>query len=114
MTLKSLPFFKDLELRYDWEAYEKMVEALEAPAFTDFADVVQKLGPKQMRIILWAGLLHMKPDMKLSDTFAIINEYIDANSMDKFAQVIITALQEASILGKGGGTDPGEVKKKTR
>lgn len=110
MALKSIPFFKGLDLRFDWEAYEKMVEALEAPAFTDFSNVVQKLGPKQMRIILWAGLLHAKPDLELKDTFAIINEYLEEKSMDDFAQVIITALQEASILGKGGGSDPGEAK----
>ena len=87
-----------------------MVEGLEAPAFIDFAAVMEKLGPKQMRIILWAGLLHMLPELTPKDMFPIINEYLDKHSMEDLTTVVVKSLQEASILSKGGGNDQGEVK----
>lgn len=87
-----------------------MVEGLEAPAFVDFAAVMEKLGPKQMRIILWAGLLHMLPDLKPKDMYPIINEYLEKHTMEELTNIVVKALQEASILSKGGGNDQGEVK----
>lgn len=87
-----------------------MVDGLGAPAFVDFAAVMEKLGPKQMRIILWAGLTHMIPDLTPEDMFPIINEYLEKHSMEDLTNVVVKSLQEASILSKGGGPDQGEVK----
>lgn len=87
-----------------------MVEGLGAPAFVDFAAVMEKLGPKQMRIILWAGLLHMLPALTPKDMYPIINEYLEKHSMEELTNVVVQGLQEASILSKSGGNDQGEVK----
>lgn len=88
-----------------------MVEGLNAPAFVDFAKVIEELGPKQIRIILWAGLLHMIPDITPKDTFKIIDEYLENHTLKDLTEVVIRALQEASILAKDvGGTDLGEEK----
>ena len=88
-----------------------MVEGLEAPAFVDFAKVMEKLGPKQMRIILWAGLLHMNPDLTPKDMYPIINDYLEKHSLEELTQVVIKALQEASILASEvGGSGQGEGK----
>jgi hypothetical protein len=88
-----------------------MVEGLEAPAFVDFAKVMEQLGPKQMRIILWAGLLHMLPELTPKDMFPIINEYLEKRTLEDLTLVVIKALQEASILSKeGAGSDTGEAK----
>lgn len=87
-----------------------MVEGLDAPAFVDFAAVMEKLGPKQMRIILWAGLLHMLPDLTPKDMYPIINEYLEKHTMEDLTNIVVKALQEASILSKVGGNDQGEVK----
>lgn len=86
-----------------------MVDGLEAPAFVDFAKVMEQLGPKQMRIILWAGLLHMIPDMTPKDMFPLINEYLEKHTLEDLTLVVIKALQEASILSKEG-SDTGEAK----
>jgi hypothetical protein len=88
-----------------------MVEGLGAPAFVDFANVMEKLGPKQMRIILWAGLLHMNPDLTPKDMYPIINDYLEKHSLEELTEIVVKALQEASILSKGvGGPDQGEEK----
>jgi hypothetical protein len=79
-----------------------MVEALEAPAFVDFDKIIKKLGPKQMRMILWAGLTHQIPDLKPSDVIPIINEFMETKTMADLSEIVIKALQEASILGTGG------------
>ena len=89
-----------------------MVEALEAPAFTGFSKVIEELGPKHIRIIIWAGLLHMLPDLTPKETYGIINEYLETNSLRDLTDVAIRGLQEASILSKEfGGNDQGEAKK---
>lgn len=109
IATKSLPFFGKYKLRYDWEAYEAMVEGLNAPAFVDFAKVIETLGPKQIRVILWAGLLHMMPELTPKETFKIIDEYLEKKTLKDLTEVVVRALQEASILAKDvGGTDPGE------
>jgi hypothetical protein len=109
MVLKSIPFFGEYRLRYDWEAYERMTEELGVSAFSEFSEVMKKLGPKTLRIMLWAGLLHSNPTLKPADVFPILNEYVDQFGMDALAEVIVNALTEASILGNGRN-DPGEVK----
>lgn len=86
-----------------------MVEGLGAPAFVDFAKVMEKLGPKQMRIIIWAGLLHMLPELTQKEVYAIIDEYLETHNLEDLSGVVIQGLQEASILG-GSGADRGEVK----
>lgn len=85
-----------------------MVEGLEAPAFVDFAKVMEKLGPKQMRIIIWAGLLHMLPDITPKEVFPIINEYLESHSLEDLTNIVVKGLQQASILGKDMGDDQGE------
>ena len=89
-----------------------MTEALEAPAFTDLENALQKLGPKQIRMILWAGLLHKFPDLSQKDVIPIINEYMEDHDMGQLSEIVIKALTEASILG--GGSDQGEAKEKTK
>ena len=89
-----------------------MTEALGAPAFTDLEEVLQKLGPKQIRLILWAGLLHKFPELSQKDVVGIINEYLEDHDIGELSEVVIKALAEASILG--GGSDQGEVKEKAK
>lgn len=103
MPLKSIPFFAGHSLRFDWQAFEEMVEALETPAFSDFGKIVEKLGPKTLRIILWAGLLHENPGLKQADVFPIINEYLESHSMTELSEVVLNALTESSILGGDTG-----------
>ena len=79
-----------------------MVEALEAPAFIDFENIIKKLGPKQMRMILWAGLIHQIPGLQPAGVIPIINEFMETRSMADLTEIVIKALQEASILGSGG------------
>lgn len=106
---KTIPFFGKYKLRYDWEAYESMVEGLNAPAFADFSKVIEELGPKQIRVILWAGLLHMLPELTPKETYPIINEYLEKHTLRDLTEVVIKGLQEASILSKElGGSDQGE------
>jgi hypothetical protein len=89
-----------------------MVTELEAPAFADFSVIIQNLGPKQIRIILWAGLLHMCPDLTPQGTYAIINEYLEKHSLKQLTDVVIGGLQQASILANAeGGNDKGEAKR---
>lgn len=102
MPLKTIHFFGEYKLRYDWEAFENMVEALEAPAFVDFDKIIKKLGPKQMRMIIWAGLLHQVPGLTPADVIPIINEFMQTKGMPELTEIVIKALQEASILGSGG------------
>lgn len=87
-----------------------MVDGLDAPAFVDFAKVMEKLGPKQIRIIIWAGLLHMMPDITPKDVFPIINEYLEKHSLEDLTNIVVKGLQQASILGSGLEEDQGEVK----
>ena len=87
-----------------------MVEGLGTPAFAELAQAMENLGPKQMRMILWAGLLHMYPDLTPKDMFPIINEYLEKHTFEDLATVVVKALQEASILNAGNSrkTDQGE------
>lgn len=110
--MKAIPFYGKYKLRYDWEAYENMVEALGAPAFADFAKVIEKLGPKQIRMILWAGLLHMDPEITPKDVYPILNAYLEKNSLEDLTGIVVQALQEASILSKEMGDDLGEANEK--
>ncbi|MCK9310672.1 MAG: hypothetical protein M0P26_00175 [Bacteroidales bacterium] len=88
-----------------------MVEGLGTPAFAELAQAMENLGPKQMRIILWAGLLHMAPELTPKDLYPIINEYLEKHTFEDLAAVVVKGLQEASILNTGNSRKPdqGEV-----
>ena len=83
-----------------------MVEGLGTPAFADLAQAMENLGPRQIRIILWAGLLHMNPDLTPKDLFPIINEYLEKHTFEDLAKIVVKALQEASILNAGESRKP--------
>jgi len=83
-----------------------MVEGLGTPAFAELAQAMENLGPKQMRIILWAGLLHMAPELTPKDLYPIINEYLEKHTFEDLAAVVVKGLQEASILNTGNSRKP--------
>jgi hypothetical protein len=110
MPLKSIPFFGKYKLRYDWEAFEEMVEALETPAFSDFGKIVSRMGPKTMRVMIWAGLLHDNPGLRQEDVKKIINEYMETHSLEDLTEVLMSALNESSLLGGDKGEAMTETK----
>jgi hypothetical protein len=110
MVSKEIDFFKGFTLRFNWTAFEKMAHALNAPAFSQFDKIMANLGPYEIRMILWAGLLHKNPNLKKEDVGELIDEYMETHSMEELTEVIMTALTEGSVFG-GKKADTGEAQK---
>ena len=110
MAKKEVEFFGDYKLRYGWQGLEALSTALDAPAFADFDKIINELGPKQLRVILWAGLLHKYPDLKSDsqEMFGIMDNYLDTHDMESLGNVVGNALMASGILGDSG-EDKGEV-----
>lgn len=109
MPLKEIPFFKEYTIRYDWDAFEKVCGALGIESFLDFDMVLRKLGPKQLRLMLWAGLLHKFPDIQPSEVGAIISEFMQEKPLAELTTIISKGLEEAGFISTGK-SDKGETK----
>jgi hypothetical protein len=109
MVLKEIPFIGDYTLRYDWNGYEKMCEALGAETFGDFDLALGKLGPKTLRLILWAGFLHKFPNLKKEEVSGIIDQFGESNSKADMFPIVMNALKEAGLIADRGN-DTGEAK----
>lgn len=103
-----MTFFGDYTLRYNWTAFEKMALALNAPAFSDFDRIMAKLGPVEIRLIIWAGLLHKFPNIKKDDVSELIEEYLEEHEVPDLTELVMTALTEASVFSRK--SDTGETK----
>jgi len=114
MPLKTTPFFGEYTLRYDWEAYEKLCEVLGVDTFAEFDEVLRKPGPRHIRVMLWAGLLHIRPELKPEYTGNIITEFLeDGNNLSGVSIAISNGLKEGGFIGDRGN-DPGEVQQKPK
>lgn len=107
MVKKEVAFLPGYPLRYGWEGLEKLTSALNAEAFEDFEKIVNKIGPKHIRIILWAGLIHKDPDISTNEVYNLIDTYLENHTMSDLSELIGKALAISGILG---GSDPGEEK----
>jgi len=103
MTLKEIPLIGEYALRYDWAGFEAMMEALEAPSFSDFDKGFSKLGPRSVRMMVWAGLLHKFPLLKKEEVAGIITSYLENNSLESLTAVLNKALLEGNILTSSAG-----------
>lgn len=109
MPLKSLPFFGEYSLRFNWTAFERMAVALGTPSFADFDKIMTRLGPVEIRTIVWAGLLHKYPKITSSEVAGIIDEYLDEHDIQELTEIVMNALTEASVFGNKKA-DKGETK----
>lgn len=100
-------------LRLTWNSIEKMTEALGTPAFSQFDQAINinNIGPVQLRIIIWAGLLPKYPELKQEDVSDLIDQYREKHGVSELYILVGNLLIEAGLLGKKG-SDKGEVKTK--
>lgn len=113
MPLKDITFFREYTIRYDWDAFEKVCEALNIESFMDFDIVLRRLGPKQLRLMLWAGLIHKFPEMQPSEVGTIISEFMQENPLSEVTSIISKGLEEAGFISTRG-LDKGETKPNTK
>jgi hypothetical protein len=111
---REVNFFGDYSLRFNWSAFEKMTSALGASSFSDFDKIMTKLGPVEIRLIIWAGLQHKFPNIKKENVSDLIDEFMELNDNDMQAltELVMTALTEASVFS--GRTDKGENQKEIK
>jgi hypothetical protein len=66
---------------------------------------MNNLGPEQLQILVWAGLLHKFPRLTLAEAEAIIDEYTEEHGLEDLVNVVMRGIQEASVFGR---SDKGE------
>lgn len=110
MVSKETQFVPEYPLRYEWNAFEALAEALNAHSFADFDNVLNsaRVGFKEIRIVIWAGLLHKYPDMKKEDVAELINIYMENHVMSELSGLVGNALSDSEMFKKKG-VDTGEV-----
>ena len=111
MVTRTVDFFGDYKLRYGWEGIEALTTALNAEAFSDFENIVSKLGPKHLRIILWAGLIDKYPSLEPNskEMYRIMDEYLEDHDIANLSDVVGKALLASGIISSGQpGDDTGE------
>ena len=94
---------KERTFRYNYDAFELIEETLGTP----FASLkVEQLRLKELKVIIWAGLVHEDPELKLEDVGPLIDE---AESI----QYVAEKMNEAVTLSMQGKSQP-EKKAKTK
>lgn len=117
MVKKDVEFLPDYPIRFDWEGIEALTEALNAPAFVDLDRVLhpKNVGPVQIRLILWAGMIHKHPELQKDDVKKLINQFVEENGMRELSTRINKALIASGLLGDAKqGADTGEVKEQLK
>jgi len=112
MVSKEVKFYGDYTLRYGWGGLEALTDALDTPAFSDFDRIISEIGPKHLRKILWAGLLHKFPNLTDQDMFQIMDGYLEGHSIAELSDVVGKALLASGIISAPQdyqGDDTGEV-----
>lgn len=110
MVTKTVDFFGDYKLRYGWEGIEALTTALDAEAFSDFENIVSKLGPKHLRIIVWAGLIDKYPSLQANskEMYTIMDDYLEGHDIAALSDIVGKALLASGIISSGQGDDMGE------
>lgn len=100
LVKKEIAFFGDYTLRYGWKGLEALTTELNAPAFSDFDKIIQELGPKHLKVILWAGLLHKFPTLKpeSNEMYELMDEYLDGHSIADLSEIVGQALIASGII----------------
>lgn len=118
MVKKDIEFLPDYPIRFDWGGLEALTEALNAPAFVDLDRVLnpKNVGPVQIKLMLWAGLIHRHPELKKEDVPKLIDKFLETNGMIELSARINKALIASGLLGEVGkpGADTGEVKEQSQ
>lgn len=109
MATKEIPFFGDYSLRYGWQGLEALSTALNAPSFSDFDKIINELGPRHLRVILWAGLLHKYPSLGVDsrEMFTIMDGYLEEHSLEDLGNIVGQALMASGVIAQQG-EDKGE------
>jgi hypothetical protein len=115
LVKKDIPFFGDYTLRYGWKGLEALTTELDAPAFSDFDKIIQELGPKHLKVILWAGLIHKFPTLKpeSNEMYDIMDEYLDGHTISELSEIVGQALIASGIISteNAEGATEGNVEK---
>lgn len=117
MVKKEVEFIPNYPLRYNWNGIEALTIALDAPAFMDIDRVInpKNLGPVQIKLMLWAGLIHKYPDLQKEKVPELIDIFLETHCMKDLSLVISNALMASGLLGSNGtGADTGEVSKQLK
>lgn len=61
---------------------------------------MSRLGPVEMKILVWAGLLHKYPKLKQEEASDIIDEYMEDHTIEDLSNIVMDAIQNASVFGR--------------
>lgn len=79
---------KERELRYTLNALADLQDRLNLNGMSQFTKVLEDMDFRTLRIMLWAGLIHQDPDLKVED----VGSWRDLD-IQTAAQSITAALQ---------------------
>jgi hypothetical protein len=91
---------KQRKIRFTFNAFCELEEVMDRP----LTELQNGFKMKDLRALVWAGLLHEEPDLTLEDAGAMIDE---AESIEEVAQVVGKAL-EAAFGSKKKDAEPGK------
>ncbi|MBA4547683.1 hypothetical protein H1R82_07345 [Thermoactinomyces intermedius] len=87
---------KQRKLKYTFSAFCELEEALGRP----LTEIKNNFRMKDLRALVWAGLLHENPDLTLEETGRLLDE---APSLEDVGDAVAKALEMSVTKNAGNG-----------
>jgi len=109
MPIKSIPVvFADgrtRHLRYDFNAFCTLEEILNLPIVNFGKKLGKRMALKELRAVLYAGLIHEEPELTLKEAGELLEGAIEKGQMEKVGAAITEAFNNSF-----GTDETGELK----
>jgi hypothetical protein len=109
----NISFVEGYSLRYDWDNFEMLCDELGLVSLEDIVSFysqenIKKIGLKQLRIMVWAGLYRPDKPLKKDEVGQIISTYLKGKTLGDLIELLVTAQVSSGILGEPNGETKGE------
>jgi hypothetical protein len=95
-TAVSIKLDKQRKLKYTFNAFCELEDVLGRP----ISEIKDGFKLKDLRALLWAGLLHESPDLTLEDAGELMDK---ASSLEEVAEAVVKAMEKSVVKSREDG-----------
>ena len=92
-------------IKFDINSLAELEDKLDKPCSQIFGNL-ENVGMRELRLFLWAGLIHEDETLTPKQAAALISHAMGANLTEKVATVMAKVLEAVTSAFGTGGTDP--------
>lgn len=98
-TAVSIKLDKQRKLKYTFNAFCELEDVLGRP-LSEISEIMDGFKLKDLRAMLWAGLLHESPDLTLEEAGELMDK---ASSLEEVAEAVVKAMEKSVVKSREDG-----------